>query len=221
MNVVRPMLLVVLMLAGCARLPEIRTIESTSLTGHVASCAAIFPQGRWQFVHSIQIHPPVGSEQTVLGVIQLSSQHRTFHCVLMTIEGLVLFEADFDGAVKVQRALPPFDKQGMAEGIVRDISLIFLAPEQPLDTAGFSKDAGWICRYPSADLGVEDIALKLDGLWEIRLYNQFHRLTRIVSAMSKEDPKGGGLPSMVVLKAPGALGYELKMSMIEATPLEN
>ena len=213
-------LFVVLMLAGCTRLPEIRTIEGITSASPVASCVAIFPQGRWQFVHSIEIQPPVGSEQTVLGVIQLSSQLRAFHCVLMTIEGLVLFEADFDGAVKVQRALPPLDKPGMAEGIVRDISLIFLAPKQPLETAGFSKDAERICRYPSADVGVEDVALKPGGLWEIRLYNQFHHLTRLVSAMSKEDSNAAGLPSMVVLKAPGALGYTLKMRLIEATPLE-
>lgn len=213
-------LFVALMLAGCARLPEIRTAEGISSAGPVAPCVSIFPQGRWQFVHSLQIQPPVGSEQTVLGVIQLSSQHRTFHCVLMTIEGLVLFEADFDGAVKVRRALPPLDKPGMAEGIVQDISLIFLAPQQPLETAGYSKEAERICRYPSADLGVEDVALKRGGLWEIRLYNQFHRLTRIVSAMSRADPNTGCLPSMVVLNAPGALGYTLKMRLIEATPLE-
>jgi hypothetical protein len=220
MKIERLLLFVVLMLAGCARLPEIRTIEGVSSAEHAATCAAIFPQGRWQFVHSLQIHPPTGSEQTVLGVIQLSSQQRTFHCVLMTIEGLVLFEADFDGAVTVQRALPPLDKPGMAEGIVYDISLIFLAPQQPVETAGVSEDAGSICRYPAADRGVEDVALKQDGLWEIRLYNQSHRLTRRVSAMSNQDPNAGGLPSMVVLKAPGALGYTLKMSLIEATPLE-
>lgn len=213
-------LFLALMLAGCARLPEIRTEGDVPSASSVAPCASIFPQGRWQFVHSIQIQPPVGTEQTVLGVIQLSSQHRTFHCVLMTIEGLVLFEADFDGAVKVLRALPPLDKPGMAEGIVRDISLIFLAPEQPSGTVGFSKDAERICRYPGADLGVEDVALKPDGLWEIRFYNQFHRMTRIVSAMSKDDSSTCGLPSVVVLKAPGALGYKLKMSLIEATPLE-
>ncbi len=220
MKIASLMLLIVLMLAGCARLPEIRTTAASTAAGRIASCRAIFPQGRWQLVHSIQIHPPVGSDQTVLGVVQLSSEQRIFHCVLMTIEGLVLFEADFDGNVKVQRALPPFDKPGMAEGIVQDISLIFLVPEKPLVATGFLKDAGWICRYPSAGKGMEDVVLKRDGLWEIRLYNKIHHLTRIVSAMAKEDPNAGGLPPRVVLKAPGALGYELRMSLVEATPLQ-
>lgn len=214
------LLLVALVLAGCARLPEIRPTEGIATARQVAYCEAIFPQGRWQLVHSLQIRPPVGSEQTVLGVIQLSSQQRTFHCVLMTIEGLVLFEADFDGAVKVQRALPPLEKPGIAEGIVQDIALIFLAPDQPLDAVGFSKNSLGICRYPSAGRGVEDVALKQNGLWEIRLYNQSHRLTRIVSSMSKEEPNAADLPSLVVLKAPGALGYTLKMRLIEATPLQ-
>jgi hypothetical protein len=214
------MLLIVLMLAACARLPEIRTIEDSTAADRIQASGAVFPHGRWQFVHSIQILPPVGSKQTVLGIVQLSSEQRTFHCVLMTIEGLVLFEADFDGTVRIQRALPPLDKSGMAEGIVQDISLVFLAPEHPLITAGFSQDAAWICRYPSADQGHEDVVLQRHGLWEIRRYNQSHRLMRTVSAIAKEDPNAGGLPSKVVLKAHGPWGYELRMSLIEATPLE-
>ena len=218
MKIVRLMLVMVLLLGACAHLPEIHTMED-SAAGRIAACGAIFPQGQWQLVHAIEIFPPVGSKQTVLGIVQLSSE-RTFHCVLMTIEGLVLFEADFDGAVTVQRALPPLDKPGMAEGMVQDISLLFLAPEQPCIAAGLSKEAAWICRYPSTDQGHEDIVLQPDGLWEIRRYNQNHRLMRTIAPMAKEDLHAGGLPSRVVLKAYGLGGYELRMSLIEAVPLE-
>jgi hypothetical protein len=141
--------------------------------------------------------------------------------VLITIEGLVLFEADFDGAIAIQRALPPLDKPGMAEGILQDIALLFFAPERPCATAGPSKDAVWICRYPYADQGHEDVVLQSDGLWEIRCYNQNHRLIRTIAPMSHETLHPGGLPpSRVVLKAYGLGGYELRMSLIEANPLE-
>lgn len=214
------MMLAVLMLAACAHLPEIRTMEESTAASRIAACGAIFPHGRWQLVHAIEIFPPVGSKQTVLGIVQLFSEQRAFHCVLMTIEGLVLFEADFDGAVTVQRALPPLDKPGMAEGMIQDISLLFLAPEQPCVAAGLSKEAAWICRYPSSDQGYEDIVLQPDGSWEIRCYSQNQRLTRTIAPMAKEDLHAGGLPSRVVLKAYGLGGYELRMSLIEAAPLE-
>lgn len=219
MKIARLALFILLMVAGCAHLPEIRKVEESTASSRIAACNAIFLNGRWQLVHAIEILPPVGSKQTVMGIVQLSSKQRTFHCVLMTIEGLVLFEADFDGTVKVERALPPLDKPGMAEGMVQDISLIFFAPEKPMIAAGLSKDAEWICRYPAADKGREDIALKPDGLWEIRLYNRRSRLIRTISPVGREDLKAGGLPSRVVLKAYGLGGYQLKMSLIEATPL--
>ncbi|MGA3114413.1 MAG: hypothetical protein ABSF90_08265 [Syntrophobacteraceae bacterium] len=221
MKIVRLMLSMVLMLVACVHLPEIRTIEDNTAAGRVAACGAIFPHGKWQLVHAIEIFPPVGSKQTVLGIVQLSSEQRTFHCVLMTIEGLVVFEADFEGAVTIRRALPPLDKPGMAEGIVQDISLLFFAPEQPCITAGLSKDAAWICRYTCADHGQEDVVLQPDGLWEINYYNRGHRPMRTIAPMAREDLHAGGLPSRVVLKAHGLGGYELRMSLIEAIPLEN
>jgi len=210
-----------LTLGACAHLPEIHTVEDSTTAGRIAACGAIFPHGKWQFVHATEILPPVGSKQTVLGIVQLSSEQRTFHCVLMTIEGLVLFEADFDGAVTIQRALSPLDKPGMAEGIVQDISLLFLAPSRPCIAAGLSKDAAWICRYPNADQGQEDVVLQPDGVWEIRRYDQHHRLMRTIAPMANENlPVDGLPPSHVVLKAYGLVGYELRMSLIEAVPLE-
>ncbi|MGD9503547.1 MAG: hypothetical protein AB7W37_01450 [Syntrophobacteraceae bacterium] len=204
-----------LMLASCNHLPEIRPAENVA-ADRDAQCRAIFPTGSWQLVHSIEMLPPAGSKQTVMGIVQLSSEKRTFHCVLMTIEGLVLFEADFNGAVTIERALPPLDMPGMAEGIVRDISLIFLAPEEPCAEAGFLEDGGWVCRHPSADGGDEDIVVQPDGRWEIGCYDKNHRLTRTVAPLAKEDVHAGGWSSRVMLKAYGLGGYELRMNLIEA-----
>jgi hypothetical protein len=219
MKIAHLMLFLALVPAACAHLPEIRGMEGGSTTERIAACGAIFPQGKWQLVHAIEILPPVGSKQTVVGIVQLSSEQRTFHCVLMTIEGLVLFEADFDGKVKIERALPPLDKPGMAEGIVQDISLIFFAPEKPCIAGGLSKDGEWTCRYPCADRGDEDVVLRPGGLWEIRRYSKNHRLIRTISPMTSEDLHAGGLPSHVVLKAYGLGGYELRMTLLEAVPL--
>lgn len=220
MRIVCLILFTVLMPVACSHLPEIRTMEESAAAGRTARCSDIFPHGQWQLVHAIEILPPVGSKQTVLGIVQLSSKQKSFHCVLMTIEGLVLFEADFDGAVTIRRALPPLDKPGVAEGIVQDISLLFFAPEQPCVATGLSKKAAWICRYSSTDQGHKDIILLSDGRWEIRRYNKNHRLMRTIALMFKGDLHASGMPSFVVLKAYGIGGYQLRMSLIEAVPLE-
>ena len=219
MKIVRLILFLVLMPVACSHLPEIRTVDNITTTGHTAGCADIFPRGQWQLVHAIEIFPPLGSKQTVLGIIQLSSEQRTFRCVLMTIEGLVLFEADFDGAVTIQRAIPPLDKPGMAEGMIEDISLLFLAPEQPCVAAGLSNESAWICRYLSTDQGHQDIILQPDGRWEIRRYSQSHRLMRTIAPMAKEDLRADGLPSRVALEAHGVGGYRLSMRLVEAVSL--
>lgn len=220
MKIVRLALFVVLMITACAHLPEIRELQDSASADRIAACGGVFPHGRWQLVHAIEVLPPLGSKQTVLGIVQLSSEQRTFHCVLMTIEGLVLLDADFDGEVTVQRALPPLDTPGMAEGMVQDISLLFFAPERPCLTAGLSREAAWICRYPSTDQGHQDIILQPDGRWEIRRYSQSHRLMRTIAPMAGEDFHAGGLPSRVTLEAHGLGGYRLRMSLIEAVPLE-
>lgn len=219
MKTVRLILFMVLMPVACGHLPEIRTVDDSTAAGRIAGCADIFPRGQWQLLHVIEIFPPAGSKQTVLGIIQISSEQRTFRCVLMTIEGLVFFEADFDGAVTIQRAVPPLDKPGMAEGMLQDISLLFFAPEQPCVAAGLSKEAAWICRYPSTDQGYQDIILQPDGRWEIRRYSKSHRLTRTIAPIAKEDLNVDGLPSRVALKAHGPGGYRLRMRLMEAVSL--
>lgn len=220
MKIVPLILFLVLMPVACAHLPEIRTVDNNAAAGRTAECTDIFPRGQWQLVHAVEIFPPAGSKQTVLGVIQISSEQRTFHWVMMTIEGLVLFEADFDGSARIQRAIPPLDKPGMAEGMIQDLTLLFLAPEQPCVAAGFSKEAAWICRYPSIDQGHQDIILQPDGRWEIRRYSQSHRLLRTITPMAGEGFRADGLPSRVTLKAHGVVGYQLSLCLVEAISLE-
>ncbi len=220
MKTVPLILFLVLMPVACAHLPEIHTVDNSTAAGRTAGCANIFPRGQWQLVHAVEIFPPIGSKQTVLGVIQISSEQRTFHWVMMTIEGLVLFEVDFDGSATIQRAIPPLDKPGMAEGMIQDISLLFFAPERPCVAAGFSKEAAWICRYPSTDQGHQDIILQPDGRWEIRRYSQNHRLMRTIAPMANENFRADGLPSRVALKAYGVVGYELSMCLVDAISLK-
>jgi hypothetical protein len=220
MKRLRLILLILLLSVACAHLPEIRKADEDSGEHETSDCTGIFPQGKWQYTHAIQISPPVGSKQTLLGIIQMSSRERTFHCVMLTIEGLVLFEAHYDGAITIQRAVPPLDKPGLAEGMVQDILLVFFPPEQPCAMAGLSQSQEWVCRYPSVDQGFQDIALRPDHTWQIRRYSQGQRLLRTIAPLAKEDIQPRRLATRVALEAHGLGGYRLIMSLMEATPLD-
>ncbi|MDA8138934.1 MAG: hypothetical protein M0036_09800 [Desulfobacteraceae bacterium] len=208
--------------AACANLPGLRPAEPSSAESRTAQCVSIFPAGRWQFTHAIEFFPPDGSKQTLMGVLQISSQQRTFHCVMLTIEGMVLFEADYDGtgAVTIQRAITPMDKPGMAEGMIQDILLIFFAPVQPYTAAGFTESGAWICRYPSIDHGTEDILLRPEGTWQINHYDARHNLLRTVNPMAGDHLKPNTPPSRIELIAHGLAGYRLRMSLVEAASLK-
>jgi hypothetical protein len=215
------LLLLILLPLACARLPQIRPADPETARRTAAACAAIFPQGAWQFVHAVQFFPPDGSIQTLMGVVRLSSAAKRFHCVMMTIEGLVLFEATYDGAIAIQRAVAPLDKPGVAEGMVEDIRLIFFPPDPCCLAAGFTPEGQSICRYPRPDGGTEEIRPGSDGAWEIRRYAPDHRLLRRVAPIPGGDLQLAGLPARVELQAPGLAGYRLVLRLVEAMPMEN
>jgi hypothetical protein len=213
-------LLLALLPLACARLPEIREAEPATAQRTAADCAAIFPRGAWQFVHAIQFFPPDGSSQTLVGVVRLSSEAKRFHCVMLTIEGLVLFEAEYDGTITIKRAIAPLDKPGVAEGMVEDIRLIFFAPGQPSLAAGLFQEQSRGCRYLLADDGHEDILLAAGGTWQIQRYSPGHRLVRSVAPLSQADIRPDGMAARLELKAPGLAGYRLVMRLMEAVPIE-
>ena len=105
----------------------------------------------------------------------------------MTLEGMVMFEARFDGQVEVLRALPPFDAQGFAQGMMDDIMLILLAPKTAPQVVGrLSQNAqDLVCRWQQADGSFQDNVFQenvceTDRGWEIRRYNDRKRLVRRV-----------------------------------------
>ena len=107
-----------LLLGACARLPALQPVDATRFIDMEKDCRSHFPQGRWQLVHTIAARFYGGRQATFTGVVVLSTREKTIHCVLMTLEGMVLFEAQNDGqATIVQRALGPFENKPFAQGV--------------------------------------------------------------------------------------------------------
>jgi len=140
----------------------------------------------------------------------------------MSLEGFVFFEARQDKEIVISRAIFPFDKKEFAEGLMRDIRLIFFKPDGPLVDSGVLENNSPICRYQSSDGRIIDIITSSDNTWEIRQYSEDLRLSRTIKAGSlrKEDPSDQWpLPGRLELISHGSPGYKLTMTLVDAVLL--
>jgi hypothetical protein len=204
--------------AACARTPA-----STIVSGEGISpddCATGFPPGRWQVTHSLVVTAPFGNTAQLIGVSVVDAKARRFDCALMTIEGLILFSGRYDGHAVVDRALPPMDRRGFAEGLMSDLKLIFFPPSAPLLGAVRTTDGNRICRYGRPGGPRTDLKLTTDG-WELLSYGEGSRLERTLRAVYQPmpPPPGGRFADHVILEAHGAGGYTIDLVLLEAVPL--
>ena len=210
------------LVTACSALLKIHPVDNEVGTQLLSNCDNLFPNGKWQFVHSIETTMPGGQKGLVMGVSIISSRNKTAQSVIMTLEGIVLFDARYDQRLVVQRAVPPFDSEGFAEGLIRDIRLIFFAPEGPLVEIGNDKNGASICRYQNPDRRIVDLVIYGDGTWQIRQYSRQLHLDRTVTAFfSQKDPAEDryAIPDRLELTAHGVVAYKLIMDLVEAVPL--
>lgn len=204
-------LLGVLFLTACSGMPRIIAVDTARFPETLKHCGTVFPGGRWQFAHAIEADLPGGRRSQLIGVTEVSSHTGRVHAVMMTIEGLVLFDGLEDGQLTVNRGVAPFDSRAFARGLMEDIRLMFLKPGgQPMD-AGITDDGFEICRYPVSGDSVVDVLVHPDGMFEIRKYKE-QRLSRKAGARLN----GGSIPEEIVFTACDPSGYRLKLRLISA-----
>ncbi len=179
-------------------------------------CVDIFPQGRWQFVHSIDFSMRDGSGTTLVGVITLAGNN--IECALITPEGFTLFEAVFhhDKSFEVRRAVPPFNTPEFAKGLIRDIRAIFQPPSGNTMTVGKVAGGTPICRYTTPGGSVIDILPEADECWQIKSYTKELEMDRSIVGRSCRKRGSSLIPDYLELQAPGRNGYTLKMNLIRA-----
>ncbi len=218
-HLLRLILLLLCLPLACAHLPDIQPAETPSPSA-CSDCDRVFPHGDWQLLHAIEATAPGGRKQTILGLNQMSSARRTAHCVMMTLEGMVLFEADYgSGAIDIRRAVAPFDRPGMAEGIIEDLRLIFFRPNRPGMQTGILPNGMRVCRWALSDGGTQDIEIQNNTHWVIHRYNRRHRIVRTVRPDPDQGRSAQGMPNHIILEAHGVAGYRLSISLVEAEPM--
>jgi hypothetical protein len=207
-----------IVMTACARLPRIDPYPVGCPVEAASECRDLFPRGHWQLFHSIEATLPGGSKQILTGVSVLSSENRSIRCALMTLEGFVIFSGRWNGELTVERAVPPFDRPGFAEGLMADLRLLFFAPQDPLLATGRLGQGDPVCRFGSAENTI-DIAIQPNGSRIVRQYASDRRLTRIVVAGDLSQKPQGTFPKHLFLKHHGIIGYQLELKLIEAIPI--
>src|SRR4030042_5902643 len=108
-------LIAVLMLcAGCLSMPEKELLPGAP--EDLESCAALFPSGPWECVHKIEaVIQEGGMSFSLLGITKGDPADRKLHTVLLTPEGVILFEAEQrEHTLSVLKAVAPFDSAAFA-----------------------------------------------------------------------------------------------------------
>jgi hypothetical protein len=208
------------LLSACSRLPEIVQDPVRPPESSDRLCRSLFPQGEWQLQHTIEATLKGRKMGRMMGAMVVDARRRTIRCALMTIEGLVLFSARYDGRLTVERAVAPFDRPGFAQGVLDDLMLIFLAPEGQ-GRFGRTADGQVICRYPGPQDVVTDIIVQDPGRRRIQRYDSRGRLLRSVS-VDNGAPYSGGPPMArkITLESRSGDNYRLALRLIEAVPLK-
>ena len=209
-----------LLFMACHSLPLIVPAEQTPVD--VATvCDAAFPHRAWRMVHTITTDLPGGRKGVMLGVVSLSPATDTIECALLSIEGLRLFEARDDGTLTILRALPPFDRPALAEGMMQDIRMLFFPPGGKPVATGILPSGNPACRYALAD-GFLDVIRTPEGIFILECYDRRQRLIRRVEISACHPPgvEGNGtVPCRIHLEATGDNDYRLDLELVEARPV--
>jgi hypothetical protein len=162
---------------------------------------------------------PGGMNFVMMGLTVMSSPLRTSRSMIMTFEGFVIFDGEYDQHLIVHRALPPFDSPHFAEGLMDDIRLIFFEPDGPVVAFGKLANGSTVCRHAISGGSIVDIELQPDSAWELRRYSPGQRLTRTIRALPGAR-RSSGFPERIELTASGDQTYKLAMTLLEAVHIE-
>jgi hypothetical protein len=211
-----PLLILIFFLFSCQTLPLINAPVSPA-NEKALTCPSPFLKEKYRLVHAIETRVSGKTQSAIIGVTLADPSTRFISCAIMTAEGIVLFEAESGpGALKVTRALPPFDSMDFAKNMIEDIKLIFFAPEGKIQKKDNLPDGAAVCRYLEENGDWIDVITDKSEGTAIKRYSSAGILKRQV----KFNKTTGNIYQSIELQANETLNYSLLMTLIEAQPVE-
>lgn len=199
----------VLALTACAAVPPYKPLSPQS----GVACPGIFPPKAFWVVHKIDLKSARIGKGVFIGAAKVEPQKNALHAVLMSVEGMVLFEAEYEnGDLKIISAFPPLNDPAFAKGLMADVLFVLLKPaggpvEQGVDGQGLTA-----CRWTAEADAVLETALMPDGAVRMRLYGGDRRAAKEALAWPPFDRE---MPARICLKAFSPSNYTIELTLIE------
>ena len=211
------LLILILFLTSCQTLPVINSsIPQTN--EKIITCPSPFLKEKYRLIHAIEVNMAGETRSAIIGVTVADPSTRLVSCAIMTVEGIVLFEAESGAdSLKVMRALPPFDSDNFAKNMIDDIKLIFFAPMGKIQNKGKLPDGSTGCRYREENGDWIDVFANTTEDIEIKRYSPSGSLKRRI----KLNKTSKNIYQNVELQANELINYSLILTLIEAQPAEN
>ena len=172
-----------------------------------------FLNSKFRLIHSIKASMPGGNNSSLIGITVADPGSKSIQAVLMTVEGLVIFDACYSGgAITLNRGLPPLDSMDFAAALMRDISLVYFLPDYSDSISGAFDDGSSVRRFYRSDGMVVDVIARNGQTGKINLYDSSSSLARTaeISGINQD-----GVPGSITLTAHGFWGYTLKLDLLE------
>jgi hypothetical protein len=208
-----PLLASLLALGGCAALPSLKPLDPSQEPAVLEACRRPFLTEKVRLVHEMKAVMPGEREGQAIGVLLADPGTASFQSVLMTIEGLVLFDIEYGQVLTIHRAVPPFDAPAFARRMAEDIRLAFFPPGEKPTVWGREEGGAVVCRFARAGGEFVDVLTADDGAMEIRLYGAGQELRKKVSIPQLAKP---GLAEMLEIRGTAWPAYSLHLRLIEA-----
>jgi hypothetical protein len=207
-----------LALGGCAALPPLKPLDPSLEPAALEACRRPFLVEKVRLVHEMRIVMPGEREGQAIGVLLADPGTRSFQSVLMTIEGLVLFDIEYGAGLTVHRAVPPFDAPAFARQMAEDISLPFFSPGEKPAAFGWDEEGTAVCRFAGTGGEFVDVRTAQEGDLEIRLYGTGQELRKKVII---PHPVSHVLAEELEIRGVAWPSYSLHLRLIEAEAVKD
>lgn len=198
------------LLFACGGVPVLENLPPADRASLMAKCEVPRAQGPWRLVHSIRARLPGGRRSTLIGVSAWDPDRGRLETALMAPEGILLFQGvSQDGVIHIERALPPLDRPGFAEGLFSDVRFLLHEPVGAPNHTGRDGTGRQHCRWQDGGRTIDRIPI-LDGGWLVREY----RDGSLVREATVEDPGSDGFHANLDLRVLRPVGYGLRLTRI-------
>ncbi|MFO8111319.1 MAG: hypothetical protein R6T92_02310 [Desulfosalsimonadaceae bacterium] len=213
-----------LALWGCGSLSPIEPVAPGVHEEIDRRCRAHFLHRPWQLVQAITAYTPDGEVQNAIGVIRMYPGEERIQCVITSVEGIVLFDGEYDQKTVIRRGIGPFADETFANTLFDDIRLVFFHPDEPADVAGQTSSEAPVCRYERGD-GFVEVLFSADRQREIKRYNTLKKLRKTIHACYEArcsrhiTEATEEIPAKLTISHHGLLEYRLELELIDAKKL--